>query len=436
MTGRGYFLAALFAALLVGCAPGLDYRALESHIRSGDCEEAPAYVASMKDKYGSNQQLVYHMDMGIVYLYCGDYARSSDQFQQAEDVAADLWTKSISREGVSFLANDYTKPYSGEDFERVMINLFHSVAYAMEGNYEAALVEARKLNQLLLEINEKYEAKNVYREDAFARYLSAILYEAYNPRDIQNLDNATIDYELGAPVYESYSGEYGTPVPEVFTADHYRVAEAAGRLDNAKEKRKELGWLRHKKAREMGRIVMLHLSGSAPVKVEESIEVYAPFGPIKVAFPRFTSPVSGCRTSSLVATSDDGKSYSEDSELVEDISAIAMKNLDDRKGRVVAKAIARAVAKQAAVNAISRQGDDKGEQLALKFLGRVVAAATEKADTRSWRTLPDRVYLSRAFVPEGTYDINAEFCGNRRTLAHNVRIEAGQTRFVLLQNVY
>jgi hypothetical protein len=186
----------------------------------------------------------------------------------------------------------------------------------------------------------------------------------------------------------------------------------------------------------MGRIVMLHLSGTAPVKVEESIVAHAPFGPIKVAFPRFDSPVLGCQTSTLVANAEGGKSYKEDSELVEDLSAIAMKNLEDRKGRVVAKAIARAITKQAAVNAISRQGDDKRDQLALKLLGRVVAAATEKADTRSWRTLPDRIFLARAFVPEGIYNIGAEFCGNQRTLAGSVTMEAGQTRFVLLQNVY
>jgi hypothetical protein len=230
-------IIALSLVLLAGCAPGLDYRTLESHMRSGDCETAPAYVESMRDKYGDNQQLVFHMDMGILYLYCGDYPKSSEHFQLAEDIAADLWTKSISREGVSFLANDYTKPYSGEDFEKVMINLFHSISFAMEGNYESALVEVRKLNEVLVEINEKYEEKNVYNEDAFARYLSAILYEAYNPRDIQNLDSATIDYELGGPVYEVYSEKYSTPVPEMFLKDYYRVAEAAGRLKDVRKKR-------------------------------------------------------------------------------------------------------------------------------------------------------------------------------------------------------
>lgn len=423
-------------SFLAGCAPGLDYRALESHMGAGNCKGAAEYMSGMKDKYGDNQQLIFHMDMGILYLYCGEYSKSSRQFQQAEDLAMDLWTRSITREGVSFLTNDYSKPYSGEDFEKVMINLFHSISFALEGKYESALVETRKLNEFLVEINEKYEDKSVYREDAFARYLSATLYEADNPRNIQNLDSATIDYERGKSVYEAYSKEYGSTVPVAFMEDYYRVAEAAGRLKGVKKKRKELNWLSHRKARNMGRVVMVHLSGKAPVKIEESIVAQAPYGPIKVAFPRFTSSVSGCQRSSIVVRASEGEDYVAGSELVEDLSEIAIKNLEDRKGRVVAKAIARAIAKQALVNAASRQGENEGEKLAIKFLGRIVAAATEKADTRSWRTLPDRIYMARTFVPEGTYTIRADYCGKSNILADSVIIKAGQTKFVLLQNVY
>jgi len=423
-------------SFIAGCAPGLDYRALESHMGAGDCKGATDYMAGMKDKYGDNQQLVFHMDMGMLYLYCGQYAKSGDQFQQAEDLATDLWTRSVTREGVSFLTNDYTKPYSGEDFEKVMINLFHSISFAMEGNYESALVETRKLNEFLMEINEKYDKKNVYKEDAFARYLGATLYEAENPRDIQNLDSATIDYERGMSVYRAYSKEYGSPVPGMFMEDYYRIAEASGRLSGIKAKRKKFQWLSHREARKMGRLVMVHLSGKAPLKVEESIVAHAPYGPIKVAFPRFIQPVSGCQTSSLVASNTSGDTYNAESELVEDLSAIAIENLRDRKGRVVAKAIARAIAKQAAVNAAADQGDNARDKLAIKLIGRVVAAATEKADTRSWRTLPDRIFMARTFVPEGNYSIKADYCGKSMVLAEGVDIKAGQTRFVLLQNVY
>ena len=435
MTARRH-AAALMILLLAGCASKMDYKVLDAQMASGNCQDAGAYMESMQQGYGANQQLVYHMDMGMLKLYCGDYAGSAEQFQEADDIARDLWTKSVSKEGVSFLTNDYTIPYSGEDYEKVMINLFHSISSAAEGDFESALVEARQLNQLLMEINEAYERKSVYREDAFARYMSAMMYEAENPRDVQNLDSATIDYEKGSEVYGTYEDEYGTPVPAAFIEDFYRVAEAAGRLEDRKSKKKDVQWLSHKKARDMGRVVMLHLSGRVPAKEEEAVTAIAPHGPIKVAFPKFGPPHPGCTDSSVVVSSPEGAKYTAGSELVEDIGAIAVKNLADRRGRVVAKTIARAIAKQAAIEAAASQADNKQQEMLTRFVGRVVAAVTEVADTRSWRTLPDKIYMARTFVPEGRYSIKAEFCGNIREMAEEMEIKAGQTTFVLLQNVY
>lgn len=435
---KRFSLLAILLVLLAGCGGTLDYRPLDAHMGAGNCDGATSYVEASKDKYGSNQQLIYLMDSGMINLYCGNYASSQQSFQKADEMVEDLWTKSITKEGASFLVNDYTIAYSGEDFEKVMINLFYAMSFSMQGDYESALVEARKLNERLIEINESYEddEKNVYREDAFARYLSALLYEADNPADLQNLDNAAIDYERGYEVYTAYAGEYGTPVPRIFVEDYYRVAEATGRLENAKKKRKKVDWLHQKKARKMGKIVFLHLSGKSPVKAEEAIVSQTPSGPVKIAFPKFVSMPLGCTDSTLVAHSGTGEDYRRQSELVEDLTGIAVKNLEDRKGRIVAKAIARAIAKQVAVEAAAKQADSQAGKMLTRFFGKVVAAATEVADVRSWRTLPGRVYLSRLYVPEGSYTVTVEYCGRTKTLADGMEIKPGQTKFVMLEDVY
>lgn len=429
-------IALALLMLVAGCTTGIDYKPLEAHMSAGNCEGASVYVEGSAKKYGKKQQLLYHMDTGMVNLYCGNYEKSSQGFLDAEHLAQDLWTKSITSEGASYLTNDYAIAYSGEDFEKVMINLFHSLNFAVRGDFEGALVEARKLNEFLLEINDKLEEKNVYREDAFARYLSALLYEAENPRDMQNLDSAVVDYERGLKVYESYAGEYGVVVPSIFMEDYYRVAEAAGRLKNAKKKRKKLKWLKHREARKMGRVVMLHLSGKSPMKVEEAIVGHGPHGPVKIAFPKFVERPMGCTESALVLSDNNGNEVRAGSELVEDITGIATKNLADRKGRVVAKAIARAIAKQIAVNAAAKQADSQAGKLGMKIFGTILAAATEVADVRSWRTLPGRIYMARSFVPEGSYTVKAEYCGKTMTLAEGIELAPGQTRFVLLENVY
>ena len=434
---RRVSLVAVLFVFVTGCATGPKHEALQAAMGSGNCADARGMVASMQDKYGSNQQLLFNADAAMINLYCGENEQGRQHLSEAERIVDELWTKSISKEGASFLLNDYTIPYSGEDFEKVMVNLFSAISYAIDGNFEPSLIEVRKVNNMLVDINDKYEEKSVYREDAFARYMSAILYEAENPRDMQNLDSAAIDYKRGLEVYETYGKEYGVAVPDMFMQDYWRVTEATGRLENARELRKENQWLPQKKTRKMGRIIMLHLSGRVPVKEEEAIVAAAPYGPIKVAFPRFGRPFNGCSQSSLrAASTNGGDSLSSDSELVEDLSAIAIKSLNDRKGRVVGKAIARAIVKQAAVEAAVREADSAMDKALVRIAGRVAAAATENADLRSWRTLPGKIYMASIFVPEGSYNIDASYCGRRAVLGRDVNIKAGQSRFVLLQNVY
>jgi len=75
------------------------------------------------------------------------------------------------------LSNDLTLPYEGEDFETVLINVVAALNYVLLNQWDDALVEARKVDHKLNVINDRYDKKNVYKEDAFARYLSGILYE-------------------------------------------------------------------------------------------------------------------------------------------------------------------------------------------------------------------------------------------------------------------
>ena len=66
---------ALISALLIlvaGCAPKLDYRPIEAQMSTGNCQGAVSLVDGMQQKYGKNQQLLYHMDSGMLNLYCGN----------------------------------------------------------------------------------------------------------------------------------------------------------------------------------------------------------------------------------------------------------------------------------------------------------------------------------------------------------------------------
>lgn len=412
--------------LLSGCAGGLEYSKLESEMITSNCKGAIEYIESKKDTYGTNMHLNYLLDMAMVNLQCGNYDASNKHFKKAEDLAEKLWTKSISSETAAFLVNDYTIPYDGEDFERAGINLFSALAYALNGDLEGALVECRRLDSVLTMYNAEYEQKNIYKEDAFGRYLSGMIYEAEG-----ELEDAYIDYYKALKTYRDYEKNYGTEIPLILKEDIKRIAKATGRsaeLENEFRKPGQTESIDYKNARRMGKVVLIHLNGKSPVKKSRMITAPSTRGPVSIAFPQYEVEPPSCRGSKLIARSASSV-FSTPTELVEDINGIAVKNLEDRKGRVILKAVARAVAKQAAANNLIE--DDR-----LKAVFNVLnTAAIERADTRTWRTLPGEVSMTRLFLEAGDYSILASRCGQEKQIK-NISIKAGETKFLLFDTIY
>jgi len=392
---------------------------------NNDCAAAGEYLESHKNKYGSNRELLFLLDSAMINMLCGNYEKSNEYFHRAEALTEELWTKSITRESAAFLLNDYTVPYSGDDFVKALINLFSAINYLKLGQFDDSLVEVRRLDSVLTMINDQYSKKNIYKEDAFARYLSGLIYEADN-----NVNDAFIDYYKALHIFQDYEDKYGTPMPSIFVEDLIRVANEAGRTDEVQSFIDDYGsegWAEQYEAGDQARIVLIHLNGTAPVK--RSAEIFIPTrdGPVALAFPIYDVSRPYCRDSRLIAESDSER-ISSDTELVEDINRIAKINLEDRRGRITLKMAARVAVKQIAIHKVK----DKTTRQILNIANLFV----ERADTRSWRTLPGEIYLGRLFVPEGQYDVRVSQCGERERFVETVDVKPGQTKFVLYESMY
>jgi len=311
----------------------------------------------------------------------------------------------------------------------VMIHLMSAIGYLQAGQPDEALVEARRLDTLLAVYNDTYEKKNDYREDAFARYLSGILHEADGA-----WDDAFIDYRRAVEVYrEDYRAYYGTGLPEMLMADLVRAASTVGRMadiaglipaDRIDPPR------RADELADQGKVVFITFAGYAPQKVEDMLVVPTSHGPIGVAFPRMVVAPPRCSQGRLNLYGAD-RFFESELVLVEDIDRIAVKNLDDRRGRIMAKAIARAVAKQVAIHSIARSRDNRNDQRTIEaILNLVNILLIERADTRSWRTLPGRIYMTRMHVPAGEYTVELQACGGTWADFVSLSVEPGSTRYL------
>lgn len=442
--GVGFAVA---AAALTACG-GLNmerhYQNYRGKLLSENYDAAAKYVRSKKeDFYGEKNRLLYYMDQGML-LHLGErYQESNAYLERAKQTAEDLWTDSIGENAAAWLTTDNSISYQGEDFEKVMIHFVAALNYLSLGKYSAARVEARQITSKLELYNSKYETASVYRDDAFARWLAGKLRETEG--GYQALNDAWIDYKKAIAIYErDYTQRYRTPVPTPLVADALRVLDGLGsefaeEFAELRERYPDVDYVRHADARTRAQVVLIYLSGEAPYKVDKFWTAAVSKNEIlRIAFPKFIAKPHRLRQARLTVNG-----ATQTSVLAQDLTAIAIRNLDDHMARIRTKAIARAVAKyaagkaaQAGGRALEKENKQAGQAVQLAgLLWNWSQALAEEADKRSWVTLPSRVSLAQVFVDPGRANVRVEAIDGRRVVGppmmEQPALQAGATYFVI-----
>ena len=441
--GAALLLWAAAALLLGACSPHVElYPKLDELALRDQYLEAAQLVEKSKDAYGDRNAVLYNLDRGLYYHHAGRYKESNAAFELAERRMDDLYTESVTGNVAAFALNDNTLPYRGEDFETVLVNVYRALNYIALGQVDEALVEARKVNLKLEAINDKYpgDAKNVYKEDAFARLLAGVLYEMGGTRN--DVNDAFISDRLAVNAYANdFAKNYRVDAPEVLARNLLSTALFMGpeELRAAQTRYPGVEPIPLDRKRQLGQLYLVHFAGKSPVKVEDSIRAVMPDGNLlKVAFPRYRSRgylITGARVQV------DGQPAAT-LQAAQPIGAIAKENLENRRGRIAVKAIARATAKYIANRALQERARKEGQAAGvLGFIaGTVFAEISEQADLRSWQTLPDLVLIGRVLVPPGKHRVQVQFTsGGGAVVATRdlgeLELAAGQTRFVMLHTL-
>ncbi len=435
------FLILFFPA----CAPSLKhYDRVEEKLRSHRYEDADQIVEKSQKVYGSRNILLYYLDRGMLLHLAGRYQESNTFFEKAKTAIERLYTESLLSHAGALISNDNLLPYDGEDFEKVLVHLFSALNYAALEQWDEALVEARQVDARLIRFNDKYDQKNVYQNDAFARYLSGVLYET---RD--EINDALISYRKSFEAFQDYKKDYQTPVPSRLGFDLLKMSDALHLEEEFEGYQKIFPKaasqfpLPKKKTLE-GEVVVVAYAGRSPVKEDAFLNTLIPNGEggtylLTVAFPKFVARSSDVAYVEA-SLAKEGARLSLKLDLVEDITAIAKKNLEDRITRITLKTIARATAKYHATRKVRREiAPDKNDPLGqlIGLLGNVYSVATEQSDKRSWLTLPGKIYLGRLALSEGKWDAEVRFFSPSGALLETRRLPglsvvAGKKRFLLV----
>jgi hypothetical protein len=398
---------------------------LNDKIAARDYEAAAAQVEAAKEsEYGNTNAVLYWLDKAAVLHDAGKYEEGDQLLDLAERKMDELYTQSVSRGAATFLLNDGADFYAGQVHERTLLHVLRALNYAYLGKTDDAVVEARKVSAFLGELNDKLgENALVYRDDGFAQYLCALLFEDQGRRD-----DARIAFETARAAYESHEKALGVPAPRLEVAS----GRAASRPVESPIIPANLAVAAGSEPE--GELVFLHYAGNGPRRESQTIQVAwgdalaivkesqesqedprvgnairagITANSITVALPVFVQDPY------LVAGSEiEVGGARVRTTMVEDVTAIARSALATALPRIQAKALTRAtikflVAKIVEEEAKKRLGSGWGALMGVAM--RAGAAATEIADTRGWSTLPAQFRMARVRLPAGTYPVTVHY---------------------------
>jgi len=413
----------LLILFLISCStPPAVYKEMDIAVDQSDFSAAiDAIVQGQTGRtaiYSERNAISLYLDKGLLEHYAGNYANSSNDLQFAERLIEEAFTKSITESFFSYIFNDNTKEYPGEDFEDIYINVFNALNYYNRGNIESALVEIRKLSGAsgkLEMLSRKYEYKDPktgatldaaakketgvsefpdkkqvnFSNSALARYLGALFYQGAG-----NADAARIEFEQLNRAFTN-KNIYRHPIPS--------AVDAARNIPPGK-----------------ARLNILSFTGLSPIKQETRTVFYLPFRHPILRIADFKLPVLQRRPSVItrIETVINGNKFN--LELLEDMNAVVEETFNARFSNIVLKTYIRAIIKYAAADIAAmetakQQGDMAG--LLVAAAARTALELSEGADTRMSRYLPGRAYIGGINLDPGTYSVIINYYNGSKLIA-------------------
>ncbi len=423
----------------------------------GKLEDALAHL----DKGNSGKaRLPYLFERGLIAHYANRFEESNQVFDIAENTAEDLYTKSISREAVSLITSDNVRPYPGTRYERLLVHYYRTLNYAYLNQPDEALVECRRGGQLLQQYADADPTYN-FAGAAFLAYLSGIFYEWTG-----DWNDAYIAYRQAEAGYQRYQEHLGVAMPQDIGHALVRLARKLGFKEEA-ERYTQLYGEPPKPPPGSGEFILIYESGFVPQKTEENLvlpilktdkierEGEAPAEQkerederiwkfadelsqrrnlqyeevkleylLRVAIPAYRS--NRPRIAGVEVQVEDKRVRGP---LVEDVEGDTLATFASEQKMILLRTTVRALLKYLTFRRAEKKSDLAGR------LVNILNVATESADTRSWETLPNQIFLVRMSLPEGTHNVTLSFLdkdgqGVRTETLPNVRIDANEKTFL------
>ena len=405
-------------------------------LRHGEAGRAVALV----DRDPDPGSVLWQMERGLLLRAAGRFRESNEALAIALQRQDELYTRSISNETVALAVSDAVRPYRSPDHELPFLHVYAALNYLDLGDQDGALVEARALTGLLQE-RVRPGDEGAAGDWGFGRLLAGLVLESGG-----EWNDAWIAYRAADAAYEARGAgaftELRTLLDDAVMRTAVRAGIEAGDVGPAHSRlvvmveeglvspmqdfhlrvpilREEEGWGQDRLgpwSDIVGRRAcdLQHHRGSYHPReiayfVDVAVPVYAERADQSVVPPRVE--VTGYPPAEAAPA--------------EDVEELARAELDRKFPAIAARAAARAILKALASRAATRHsGELAGE------LTNLLGVATERADTRSWSTLPERISLAVIEVAPGPAQVQVVSPATGRSMSTRAIVPEGGVAFL------
>jgi uncharacterized protein len=380
---------------LSGCTTHADrLRSVRTAFYHGDVDEACELLERSLKKHKDDGDVL-QLERVMVQLAAGRPAEAEQTLREVRDRFDYLEQKSLAESTLSMLTDDRQRAYAGEDYEKVLIRGFLALSNLMHGGGDAEAYSLQMIDKQAQLIQAAAEPdgtnpKASYQQVAFGPYLRALLREEthHDFDDVARYRAMVVSWAPGftpgaEDLNRAQTGNHSAPghgVLYVFTL--------VGRGPYKEE--------------------VNEIPSTAAVLIADRIlsslgkQTLPPtIAPIKVPKVVPFRNVIEC-----VGISVDGQ-HAGETATITDVTQMAVAQGEAIFPHVVARAVVRrAVKKGVVVGTKAALGVDRNALVSVPLdLVGVAWEAAEKADTRCWGLLPDKLQVRRVELPAGEHEV-------------------------------
>ena len=414
----------IITLILSACAPKQAMLKADILVAQGEYKQAANFskIQIDSDDIYARNNLLWELQTGSSLLFSHENNSSIKHLDQSELLIKHYQEQALGKDVTqtisSTLLNDTTRPYTGTQYDAIMLNTYKAINYLAKGDTDGARVEFNRV------IDRQRRAK-IYFNEMIQKEQKAIKEkEAESLKEGKNLkvENSQIDIILeqnypslhSFEAYPDFVNPMSTYLAGLFAKAnketnkaHSLLKEAYGMMPQNRDVQKDF-----EEEENEPMVWLIYENGQAPIleelRMDFPIWIFSDrLSYISIALPKLTK--RGLALAYLSVVDEHNKTVN--TQFLCSMDRVIETEFSKNYPSIVGRAILSTATKTAINYALQKSVDKRDNSGLSLFVGVATALyqiASTQADTRIWTTLPKEFQLARFKRPDsGKIDIKA-----------------------------